>query len=164
MTDLYECPADGCNYGPKPKTSVLGHFSGKQGSAHEGGYEYAKAVLGEPVGQTGETGDKQPKNDTQTDKNGKVGKDAVSQTGGTPEPSTPTFPSKDSNPDSGSDGQPGYACPECDSQTNVFDSLSVLDLYRQRGLSITQQQQKHLENSDAACVACGVTFDVAEGK
>lgn len=46
MTDeLYECPAEGCDYGPLPMRSVLGHFSGKSDEPHSGGWNSAKGML-----------------------------------------------------------------------------------------------------------------------
>jgi hypothetical protein len=44
MTDMISCPADGCDYSGL-RESVLGHYSGKQDSAHQGGYQKAKTML-----------------------------------------------------------------------------------------------------------------------
>lgn len=54
MTDSITCPADGCDYSG-PKSSVLGHYSGKQDEAHRGGYEHAKTLLNDGTSQPAET-------------------------------------------------------------------------------------------------------------
>lgn len=47
------CPAEGCDY-TGPKSSVLGHYSGKRDDDHPGGYERAKTLLDDDV-ETAET-------------------------------------------------------------------------------------------------------------
>jgi hypothetical protein len=49
MTETYTCPADGCEYSG-PRSSVLGHYSGKQDDAHAGGYERARVLLDDDSG------------------------------------------------------------------------------------------------------------------
>lgn len=48
--DLYSCPVEGCDYGPLPKSSVLGHYSGKNDGEHPGGYQKAKDLLSSEPG------------------------------------------------------------------------------------------------------------------
>lgn len=44
--DLYACPVEGCDYGPMPMRSVLGHYSGKAAdTGHDGGWNSAKGML-----------------------------------------------------------------------------------------------------------------------
>jgi len=52
---MVDCPADGCDYSG-PKSSVLGHYSGKRDDAHTGGYLEAKEMIdgGEMVTESGE--------------------------------------------------------------------------------------------------------------
>lgn len=42
--EIVTCPADDCDY-TGPKSSVLGHYSGKTDGLHPGGYGKAKALL-----------------------------------------------------------------------------------------------------------------------
>jgi len=51
-TEVYECPADGCDYDGL-KRSVASHYSGKKDDTHSGGYEHAKTLLddADPVGE-----------------------------------------------------------------------------------------------------------------
>jgi len=72
MTDLYQCPTDGCDF-EGPKQSVKAHYSGKPDDAHPGGYHDAKTLLedADPIGTVGDgtepdEDDHQP-DDTTTD-------------------------------------------------------------------------------------------------
>jgi len=68
---MVECPADGCSYSGV-KSSVLGHYSGKQDDAHAGGYQDAKQMLdgvedGTAGAQAGGSADTSADTDTRED-------------------------------------------------------------------------------------------------
>lgn len=149
MSDLYECPADGCSYGPKPKKSVLGHFSGKQDDAHAGGYPEAKRALeGTPEGDP--QGD--PPESAETDGSG----------GRTPDVSEPSFPEADGESNRGT---VDHSCPSCGSDTDVYTADSVVVMYTKHpGIKLTDAHMKALDDADAACVGCGTAFDVGAGE
>lgn len=44
---LFECPADGCGYGPAPRESVIGHYSSKTDGHHPGGMQKVLKLLRE---------------------------------------------------------------------------------------------------------------------
>jgi len=134
MAETYECPADGCEY-TGLKDSVLGHYSGKQDDSHNGGYAYARQQL--------EGGS----NDSEKSQDGNSGK------GGT---TTPQFPTAD-----GGSGAEGYACPECDSKSDVYTADSVLTMYqRKSAVQLAPEHRKALREADAGCVGCGTAFTV----
>lgn len=59
------CPAEGCDYDGF-KSSVLGHYSGRQDDAHAGGYQKAKTLLdsGDTTQETTETAETDDSTDT----------------------------------------------------------------------------------------------------
>lgn len=56
MSDMTDCPADGCDYRGTEK-SVKGHWGGKQDDPHSGAYHRAKEAHAEASAEGGE-GDK----------------------------------------------------------------------------------------------------------
>jgi hypothetical protein len=82
-SETVTCPADGCDY-EGFRSSVLGHYSGRQDDAHAGGYQKAKTLLdgGDTATETTETddsadtssspvmGDADPQETAQSDTNG----------------------------------------------------------------------------------------------
>lgn len=67
------CPVDGCNYSG-PRSSVVGHYSGKQDDDHSGGYYHAQEVVpGDPPedfdGNQSQTMSDDPKDDDSTEDN-----------------------------------------------------------------------------------------------
>lgn len=73
-SEMVECPVDGCDYGPKPVSSVAAHYSGKKAkTGHEGGIEKARMILREQSESGGgeakpaEQADDEPKLDTQSE-------------------------------------------------------------------------------------------------
>jgi hypothetical protein len=64
-SETVTCPADGCDYDGF-RSSVLGHYSGRQDDAHAGGYQKAKTMLdGEDTAtETAETTEDTPQSDT----------------------------------------------------------------------------------------------------
>jgi hypothetical protein len=61
MTDqLVACPAEDCSYGPKPRKSVVGHYSGKNDGRHPGGYQKAQQVVPQPGGGPEHDADQPP--------------------------------------------------------------------------------------------------------
>lgn len=45
MTEMVECPADDCEFGPAPPESVAGHFAGKRDESHAGNYQRAMSAI-----------------------------------------------------------------------------------------------------------------------
>lgn len=136
MSQMHECPADGCEY-TGVKSSVLGHYSGKQDEAHSGGYADAKRALSE--------GGQQESTEST---------DGGSTEGGA---ATPSFPAADG----GSDGDEEVSCPECNSTEEVYEADSVLSLYeRHAHVTVTPEVRRNLRDADAGCVGCGTAFTV----
>jgi len=106
MTEPFSCPADGCEYSG-PRTSVLGHYSGKQDDAHAGGYERARILL----------------DDTETD-------EADTETTQTPSQTTETTSSNNPFHDhppaeettSGQSGGGNVDCPHCGHSLGVTEA------------------------------------------
>lgn len=64
-SDIVECPADGCDYSGF-RSSVLGHYSGKQDEAHRGGYQKAKELVDSTEGTPPEPSQSRERNERGT--------------------------------------------------------------------------------------------------
>jgi len=106
MSHMVDCPADGCDYSG-PKSSVLGHYSGKRDDAHTGGYLEAKEMIdgGAMVTESGE-------DTSQTDSEGSTlnipGSDKDTSQADTGDNSDPECPSCGSGPESDPVYDSGY--------------------------------------------------------
>lgn len=125
MTEMVECPVEGCDYGPKPKTSVLGHYSGKSDGRHPGGYQKAKDLL-EPGSAT------QPE----------------------PEPSSePAESTSASGSAGGSDSNPVFGSAEPTAEPEPAERRQERQARRQQQQQTSPQMSKSGE--DPVCIRCG---------
>lgn len=135
----YTCPADGCSF-TGPKSSVLGHYSGKQDDAHDGGYPYAKQQLEAADG--GSEGSPEG---------------GESQDGGAVK--DPSFPEADGGSKTTQQGGGRPSCPGCGRADDVYDADSVKALYeRHDGVNLNAEHRKALDAAVAACTNCGTAF------
>ena len=136
MSHMVDCPADGCDYSG-PKSSVLGHYSGKRDDAHTGGYLEAKEMIdgGEMVTESGE-------DTSQADSSG----------------STLNIPQPDETTTE-TDSDPDPECPGCgrgpDSEA-VFESDSYL---RAAGDRLPGETAAAISKHDYVCTGCWKGFD-----
>jgi hypothetical protein len=104
MTDMVECPADGCDYTGLAE-SVKGHYSGKQDGEHSGGWDTAEDLLDE----------------TETES------DSTDSGGSSTEANSPTFPEAEGNrsEDPQTVAETVDMCPECESGTQDIPAGTV---------------------------------------
>lgn len=140
--EIYECPADGCDY-EGVRESVLGHYSGKPDERHDGGYHDAKQQLADSQEtQTPDPDDASEPNPADGDENGNE-----------PHRTTPN-----SDPVLGDDppdvSTPTSTCPDCGSHDH-FDPKQIL-----RGdYQLDDDEQTLLREHDHVCADCGEVFD-----
>jgi len=105
MTDIHECPVDGCEY-TGVKSSVQAHYSGKQDEQHAGGYERARMII---------DGQAEPADPTPSD---------TDETPSEPDtPDTSDSPVHDHPPvESGQSGGTNAACPHCGDSLGVTEA------------------------------------------
>lgn len=66
--EMRNCPAEGCDYGPQPISSVAAHYSGTtEQPDHQGGYERAKSRLAQSDTQPDDPDPEPPDGDTDGD-------------------------------------------------------------------------------------------------
>lgn len=122
MDELYNCPVDGCNYGPSGKNSVAAHYSGKKPeTGHEGGYERALTKLeqADPAEQA------KPAEQTKPAEQAGAAEQAKPAQQAKPADRTPVADGPDPSP-TVVDHNEGPTCPECQG-TNLFDARPHTD-------------------------------------
>ena len=75
-SDVVECPAEGCEYSGF-RSSVLGHYSGKQDTAHKGGYQKAKELVDGGKESTPETSQSRETRESDPKSSGDTGENPV---------------------------------------------------------------------------------------
>lgn len=101
--EFVDCPADGCDWGPAPPSSVAGHYGGTKDGDHSGGYQACMDLLRAQGSDPDDDPDDDPDGGPEEPERAPAGSETGSQVD-PPAPPEPDVP----------------ACPEC-GETDWFD-------------------------------------------